>query len=206
VTERAPLPWKRFLAGLLLAPPILVLFLTLWDGAIEFAYGTEGWYSAGPPLIVRHLIFCLAWAAGMALPAWLLWKYRKVRLRHHLLAGLALGSIPVLITLAEFLDAIRAAPDAPFNVPYPCAELVRHETFNLQGGVGTMLEYSLMMVLLKWITHGFTHETTSWGWKLAGGAYILAWAIFIAEPFNYVNRSIPSWTYWIAATCEQILR
>jgi hypothetical protein len=209
MTESGPRFKWRFLAGLLLAPTIYAALMRLRHAGIGLAYGTDGngWHDPGPPLIVRYLLFWLGWAAGMALPAWLLYKLGKTRLRHHLLTGAALGSIPLIITLANFAEVLRLqGRGASLQIPYPCTELVRFETFNLQGGIGTLLQFSLMMVLFKWIAHGFTREASSWGWKLAGGAYLLAWAIFLVEPFHFVNRDLPSWTNWVFRTCEQILR
>jgi hypothetical protein len=186
----------------LLSSLMVMLVLLGHDLAIMLAYRTQPW-GQGP--LTSILVWWLSISIPIAVFGWLLWRMRKVRLRHHLLAGLLLGSIPAVVALSEFVSVLdhRFGEDDIYIVPYPCTELVRN-TINLPGGVAMMLTLSLAGVLFKWSAYGITREPTSAAWKVAGGIYLVAWLLFLAEPFHAVNPNIPSWTQSLASLCAQI--
>lgn len=197
--------WWRFGLSMPLPAGLIALLFSAHEQLISFAYGTEPWSREGSGLPI-FLMWCLGGSLLIGAIALGLRTWRKIRLRHHLLAGLCLGAVPVVMTLFTFISILTdpTEGDVIIQVPYPCVELVRHETLDLPGGVFWMLSLSLALVMFKWLVYGFTREATTLAWKLAGAMYALAWILFLIEPFHYVNRKIPSWTNLVSENCARI--
>lgn len=205
--------YPRIAAAALLSPALLAILLLAADLALLLVYRTQPWSNP------RSVVLVLLWWSGAAVVlvaiGIILRKLGTTRLRHHLLAGLTIGAIPLIGTLTQFFSAVSHRADATAQgpvagadvfimVPYPCAELVRQETFDLPGAVHMMLSASLLASIYKWLAHGMTGEATTPTWKVASGVYIVVWVLYLIEPLHYIYRSIPSWTGWVWKTCDYL--
>jgi hypothetical protein len=193
----------RLALAALMAPAVACLPFLAMDHALQLTSQARYW---GGPAVTWFLYAWGALAVITAALGLLLRKIRKSRLRHHLLAGSAIGASFAIATLVEFIEILmtRSEPDNVIEVPYPCVELVRHETLDLPGGVAAMLFGSLVGAIFKWAACGPTREPTTASWKVAGVLYIVAWILFLIEPFHYIYGSIPSWTDWVSKSCDFI--
>jgi hypothetical protein len=195
--------WGRFALAAAVSPLIVAVILFITGTMAALAYGAEPWANWSPsiPAILGYwLMITAAVAAGGAI----LWKLGKVELRHHLLLALLIGAVPILSSLLDFLAVLSLSRD-PGNastVPYPCAELLRHETFDLPGAVEVAMFVSLLALAFKWLAYGFSRESATLVWKIAGTAYILVLALVMLEPFHYSYQGIPAWSNWVQQFCE----
>ena len=195
--------WRRFALAAVVSPLIVAIVLFITGTMAALAYGAEPWANWSPSIaaiLVHWLMVTAAIAAGGAL----LWKLGKVQLRHHLLLALLIGAVPIVTSLLDFLAALSLSRD-PGNastLPYPCVELMRHETFDLPGAVQVTMFISLLALAFKWLAYGFSRESAALVWKIAGATYILVVVLVMIEPFHYSYQGIPAWSHWVQQFCE----
>lgn len=194
--SRGSLP--RLLAAALLAPPVSIVIPVVVG--LLLSIGRETWSDPGESWVEPFVLWMLI-SLGVAVAAWVLRRLGKTRLRHHLLLAVAIGAVPIVWILLEFVSLISMDPgEVAIEMPYPCIELFRHETLNLVGAVTTALTLGVIGAVFKWLAYGLDHKTTSMGWKIAGGVFVLALVTDMLAPVAMVTGAFPSW-YSLSKFC-----
>jgi hypothetical protein len=204
---RGSLP--RLFAAALLAPVVPLILGLAW-AAVWSTLTSQQIFGQMPPWD-GLILFWLAIAAATAAFSLVLRALKKTRLRHHLLFALAIGAIPVVITLAVWIARMISAADGPkltedgfavIDNPYGfCYELLfRRGTLNLQ--VTLAMWASVMAAVTKWMIYGFDRDSpTTTRWKIAGVAYVLALVVDFLGTFGQMSGAYPGWSDLLSKLC-----
>jgi hypothetical protein len=151
--------------------------------------------------------FLLGWLAvsllisvlGLLLRSW-----KRTALRHHILATLAIGALPILLTLTGWLASVNRNVDPDtVTLAHPCFELFRSETFGLQAAVSQALLLSIAGMSFKWLAYGLDRDSrASPAWQAAGVFYVLALLVDIGGQIGNINGAIPTWSSWMGNYCD----
>ena len=154
--------------------------------------------------IHEFLLGWLAVALLISVVGVLLRSWKRTALRHHILAMLAVGALPILLTLTGWLASVNWSGDPDvLAMAHPCIELFRPETFGLPAAVSQALLLSIAGMNFKWLVYGLDrNHPASPGWQVAGVLYVFVLMVDIGGQIGHINGAFPTWSSWMGSYCD----